>query len=179
MSFEQQLHKKLVQDYKTQSKQFIVTSRFNNNTWSENMYYRLKHKNIGCMYCCPDPISSQIPIESVLFVLEMNNDIDKIMGIGFIKNKPSTKHYFVYENDNYNRYSYIGNIRIDRTEMTEEEEEIMQVFDILCFSGNKHMKRGQGLKAFPIDMLYKMSQKLDLVKFISKMFRQRILQTNK
>jgi hypothetical protein len=96
------------------------------------------------------------------------------MGIGFIKNKPSTKHYYVYDNDNYNRYSYIGSLRIDREEMTEEEDRIMKVFDILCFYGNHHMKRGQGLKTFPMDMLYRMKEKLDLVKFINEMFKARI-----
>jgi len=174
MSFEQRLHRKLVEDYKKRAKKFILTSRFTDATWRENINFRTKYKNIGCVYCCPDPISNQIPLESVNFVLEMNNDTNKIMGIGFIKNKPSTKHYFVYDNDNYNRYSYIGSHRIDRTEMTEEEDRIMQVFDILCFYGNTHMKRAQGLKAFPMDMLYKMSQKLDLVKFINQMFKARI-----
>ena len=58
--------------------------------------------------------------------------------------------------------------------MTEEEEQIMKVFDILCFSGNKHMKRGQGLKSFPSDMLYKMSKRLDLVSYIGEMFKKRI-----
>jgi hypothetical protein len=58
--------------------------------------------------------------------------------------------------------------------MTEEEDHIMQVFDILCFKGNQHMKRGQGLKTFPIDMLYKCSHRLDLVKFIAEMFKSRI-----
>jgi hypothetical protein len=57
--------------------------------------------------------------------------------------------------------------------MTPDEEDIMQVFDILCFTGNHNMKRGQGLKAFPIDMLYKCSRRLDLVKFIGTMFKNR------
>jgi hypothetical protein len=58
--------------------------------------------------------------------------------------------------------------------MTDEEERIMKVFDILCFTGNRHMKRGQGLKLFPMDMLYRMSNKMDLVNFIRTMFRERL-----
>ena len=58
--------------------------------------------------------------------------------------------------------------------MTAEENRIISLFDILCFTGNKHMKRGQGLKAFPTDMLYRMLPALDLVKFISQMFKDRI-----
>jgi hypothetical protein len=50
----------------------------------------------------------------------------------------------------------------------------MKIFDILCFTGNRHMKRGQGLKSFPIDMLYRCSKRIDLVKFISEMFKTRL-----
>jgi hypothetical protein len=174
MSLQEYIEKHQIREYKEKSTKFILTSRFSNETWQENIKFRSKNKNIGCIYCCPDPISNQIPLDSVAFVLEMNNNENKIMGIGFIKNKPSLKRYSVYDNDNYNRYSYIGNLRIDRNEMTEEEDRIMKVFDILCFTGNHHMKRGQGLKAFPVDMLYRMKAKIDLVKFINEMFKRRI-----
>ena len=53
----------------------------------------------------------------------------------------------VYQNSNYNRYVYVKH-RIDRCEMTKEENTIMQALDILCFTGNTHMKRGQGLDNF-------------------------------
>jgi hypothetical protein len=104
----------------------------------------------------------------------MDNDNNKILGIGMIRNKPSTKKHFVYENGNYNRYVYVGNTRIDRKDMTEEEDTIMRVFDILCFTGNRHMKRGQGLKSFPVDILYKCSRKIDLVAFVTDMFKRRL-----
>ena len=105
----------------------------------------------------------------------MNNDLNKIIGVGMVRNKPVLSKHRVYENGNYNRYVYIGNNRIGRDEMSEEEELIMQVFDILCFTGNKHMKRGQGLKSFPIEMLYRCKQRLDIVDFIGKMFKKRLL----
>ena len=104
----------------------------------------------------------------------MDNDNNKILGIGMVRNKPSPKKHYVYNNGNYNRYVYTGNIRIDRGDMTEEEDTIMRVFDILCFTGNRHMKRGQGLKSFPVDMLYKCSKKIDLVAFIKDMFKRRL-----
>jgi hypothetical protein len=75
----------------------------------------------------------------------------------------------------YNRYIYHGKHHIARNQMTEYEERIMKVFDILCFTGNKHMKRGQGIKSFPIEMLYKCSRTLDLVSFICEMFKSRML----
>ena len=104
----------------------------------------------------------------------MNNETNSILGIGMVRNHPIFNKFHVYENGNYNRYVYAGKTRIDRNEMTAEEDLIMQVFDILCFRGNRHMKRGQGLKSFPPDMLYRCSKKLDLVKFINNMFKTRL-----
>ena len=104
----------------------------------------------------------------------MNNDTNQIIGVGMVRNHPIVNKYTVYSNGNYNRYVFVGKTRIDRSEMDEEEERIMKVFDILCFTGNKHMKRGQGFRLFPIEMLYRCSKKLDLVQFICEMFKRRI-----
>lgn len=173
---EEKIHKTQVKNYKSQLRNFILTSRFNDNTWSENKSYRTSHSQIECIYCSPDPISQAIPSDSVMFILEMNNDSNKIMGIGLVRNHPTLNKHYVYENGNYNRYVYTGKHRIDRSTMTEKEEQIMKFFDILCFTGNRHMKRGQGLKSFPTDILYRCSKKVDLVKFVSEMFKSRITQ---
>ena len=84
------------------------------------------------------------------------------MGIGLIRNNPKINSFQVYDEKNYNRYVFMGEYRIDRTEMDKNEETIMKAFDILCFKGNKHMKRGQGLKCFPQEMLFKINQRIDL-----------------
>lgn len=172
---EQELYKLKLKDYKKELRLYLLTSRFNNNTWNENIQYREKNKlKGGCVYCSPEPITKTIPIDAIMFILEMNNETNKILGIGMIRNHPFVNKYSVYENNNYNRYIYKGKKRIDRKEMTEKEEEIMKFFDIICFKGHKHMKRGQGLKSFPIDILYRCNDILDLVKFICEMFKKRI-----
>jgi len=169
--------KKILKTYKKGLNQFIMTSRFNNNTWTENLQFRQNNKEnknkIGCIYCAPEKVAQYIPVESYMFVLEMNNDTNKIMGIGLVRNHSICNNFAVYKNGNYNRYVYVSKYRIDRSDMTEHEENIMKAFDILCFTGNRHMKRGQGLKAFPIDMLYKCRKVIDLVKFIGDMFKER------
>jgi acetyl/propionyl-CoA carboxylase alpha subunit len=144
----------------------------------QNEKFRKENSNITCIYCSPDLVSQNIPTEAILFILEMNNDSDKIIGIGMVRNHPILNRYFVYENGNYNRYVYTGKYRIDRTEMSEEEEKVMKIFDLLCFKGNRHMKRGHGLKSFPADMLYRCSKKMDLVKFIANMFKIRLVNKN-
>jgi aconitase A len=163
-----------VKTYKRQLRTYLLTSRFNTITWQENKEYREQHPLVGCIYCSPDPISQHIPPTSIMFILEMNNDTNAIMGVGMVRNQPIIGKYKVYHDNNYNRYVYVGKHRIDRSSMTADELDIMKVFDILCFTGNRHMKRGQGLKSFPVDMLYRCTQRLDLLQFISSMFKRRI-----
>lgn len=174
-----QMYLKQVKEYRKNMRKFILTSRFNSETWCENENYRHNNKNIGCIYCSPDPITEKIPTESIMFVLEMNNDTNKIMGIGMIRNRPLSRRIQVYNEGNYNRYIYTGNMRISRDKMSTSEEEVMKAFDVLCFKGNRHMKRGQGLKSFPIEMLYNCSRAIDLVDFISKMFKSRLTTAQK
>ena len=163
-----------IQEYKKTRKNILVTTRFNNSTWSENIAYRKQHEKLGCIYPSPEQNGNQIPSDAILFVLEMNNETNKIIGIGMVRNHSIPQKYLVYSNQNYNRYAYLGKYRIDRGSMNEEEERIMKVFDILCFTGSRHMKRLQGLKTFPVDILYRCSQILDLVDFIGQMFKSRM-----
>jgi hypothetical protein len=166
----------VIMEFMRSHQKWLMTTRFNNVTWSENEAFRKRFPKIGCIYPAQELITDTIPQDSVLFVLEMNNDTNKIIGIGMMKNHVihnSTK-YRVYSNQNYNRFSYLGKHRIDRSEMTEKEETIMKVFDILCFKGARHMKRLRGIKAFPPDILYKCSEEMDLVYFIMDMFKDRM-----
>jgi hypothetical protein len=170
------IYKDKVKIYKANLDRYILTTRFSDETWNENVQYRKYKKFNGCVYSSPDPITNAIQFEKILFILEMNNDKNEIMGIGMIRNDPKLYKHKVYDNERYNRYQYVGNNRIDRSDMNGEEEDIMKVFDNLCFKGNRHMKRGQGLKMFPIEMIYNCLKILDLVEFINNMFKRRLKQ---
>lgn len=163
-----------LQSFQQNMKKYLTTTRFNNNTWDENCNYRNKKTNIGCIYGTPDTASEQIIPDGIIFVLEMNNDMNKIMGIGMIRNKHFIKKHHIYSNEQYNRYSYVGKYRIDRNDMSDYEEIIMKAFDHLCFKGPRHMKRLSGIRLFPIDMLYNISSIIDLVDFITNMFKIRL-----
>jgi hypothetical protein len=167
--------------YRKEMSQFLVTTRFSEKTWNENMEYKRKHNlpQSSCIYGSPQTVSREIPDNALVIVLEMNNDTNQIMGIGLVRNHAYIKQHRIYSNDNYNRYSYLGKYHIDRSNITEEEETIMKVFDILCFTGSRHMKRLQGMKMFPVDMLYNTSKVLDLHKYIREMFKRRLQETNK
>ena len=75
----EQFISKYVLEYKKNFRHFLMTSRFNDQTWNENSYYRSTHSNIDCIYCSPCPTTNAIPIDSVMFILEMNNDTNKIL----------------------------------------------------------------------------------------------------
>ena len=65
--------------YKKELRHYILTSRFNTSTWEENTNYRKLNPKIGCIYGSPCPVSMNIPNEAMLFVLEMNNDVNQHM----------------------------------------------------------------------------------------------------
>jgi hypothetical protein len=162
-----------IRNYKLTIRTYLLTSRFNTETRKQNEIYRHTKWQNGCLYCCPEKISQSIPIDSKVIVLEMDNDINKIFGVGMLTNKPIFNKHCVYKDENYNRYNYIGKYRISREDLTNKEEAVFKALDILCFTGNQHMKRGHGLKAFPTKLLMNCSKTLDITQFIENMFKTR------
>ena len=54
----------------------LFSTRFNDMTWEENVYYRKKH-NIKCIYGTPLEFPPRICIDANIFVFEMNNSKNK------------------------------------------------------------------------------------------------------
>ena len=78
-----------------------MVTRFNNNTWKENMLWRERNNQKGCIYNSPVYIKDNIPLKTIIYVIEMNNERNKIMGIGRIINKVYTnQQYKIYEDQN-------------------------------------------------------------------------------
>ena len=92
----------------------IATTRFTNKTWTEKEEWCKKNEWKGCIYGTPRKITDKIPHNSILFVLEMNNDKNRIESIGLIKNSLyADKYYKIYSDGNYNRYVYKSLYKID------------------------------------------------------------------
>jgi len=163
-----------MREYHRSMRSVLTTTRFNDKTWIENQKYRENHDlTKGCIYGTPEQISGRVlEKDKPIFVLEMNNEQNRIMGIGLIRGQTNVKKHNIYSNEDYNRYSYVGKYRVDREEMSAEEDEVMKIFDALCFKGHRHMKRLKGIKAFPIDLLYQHHKTIDLVDFIAKMLKR-------
>lgn len=149
----------------------LATDRFNNDTWSESYAYR-KKKGLACIYAPPCRISEAVDLDSPVFVIEMNNSINQIIGIGLIKNKIITdKVYRVQSDSNYNRYIYIGHHHITREEINNYNPELVFVLENILFKGYTHSKRGAGITRLPEKVLQlPICEHMDIKKEIRNIF---------
>ncbi len=70
---------------------YIGTVRFSNETFQENKKWREENDWDGCIYGSPTPIAKspywrKVGMGAKIFILEMNNDVERLEGIGLIKN---------------------------------------------------------------------------------------------
>ena len=141
----------------------LMLTRFNNNTQNENERWKQTNDYSGCIYNSPVHIKESIPLMITLYVIEMNNDTNKIIGFGKILNKVYTdRKYRIYEERNYNRYTYRGAKRL--TQELKENSEFLKKLEERVFKGKSHLKRGQGITQVPNDV------KKTYLKFIEELF---------
>lgn len=138
----------------------LAITRFNNHTWNCNKRWRERNNWTGCIYGTPVQISEKLPTGAKIYILEMNNDSNIIEGIGVIKNKlynNNGKRVHIYDDKNYNRYTYKSPYRIDKSDfinLTDNQIKLIRILEILIFKGSKHMKRGQGISIIPPWILF-------------------------
>jgi hypothetical protein len=154
----------------------IVTTRFNEDTWRENVEYRMRNNiDSGCIYGSPHELSSKIHYGSIVFVLEMNNTTNLIEGIGLIKNMPcSDKYYSIHSDCNYNRYIYKSNYRIDRSHIVADNKiTLLNILEYLVFYEKTHLKRGSGFTIINQQLIKKKHheqiKKIDVNKIIKSL----------
>ena len=138
----------------------ICTARFNNETFQENLQWKKKKNKPThcCVYGYPSMLKQSIKLNEWVIVLEMHNDINKIIGLGLMRNIP-IKNNKIYSCGNYNRFTYEGHIRIDLSNddvLTTEERIVIRILELSLFYGQKHSKRAKGICELPsrIIMLY-------------------------
>jgi len=135
----------------------IVLTRFNNETWKENVKWREKNNYTGCIYNSPVRIAAHIPLLKTIYVIEMNNDTNEILGFGKIINSVyRDKSYKIYTDNNYNRYTYKGDQRIDMQNIKgfDQKEKLQE----RLFKHKSHLKRGQGLTQSPVNLIHTYSR---------------------
>jgi hypothetical protein len=128
----------------------LATTRFTDETLAENKRWREKNNWEGCIYGIPKRIGTVITPGKILMVLEMNNSRNVIEGIGLVKNIiVADKHYKIYSDGNYNRYTYKSKYRIDISELSDQEKKYVAIFHVLLFRCIRHVKRQQGITKMP------------------------------
>jgi hypothetical protein len=151
----------------------ICVTRYNNATWRERTAWLAENPEYKCIYKSPVAIKSNIPYEAPVFVLEMNNDTNQIMGVGRIINEiRADRSYRVYSDQNYNRYTYLGRERVDRTDIMQSKKNavIIKTLERLLFYGALHSKRGQGIHELPTHIRNYPECLSTLLWFISRQF---------
>jgi hypothetical protein len=133
----------------------IVSTRFTNKTLKENRDYRERH-NIKCIYGSPQEFSPKIFYESVVFVVEMNNEINKIQNDG-----------------NYNRYIYKSNYFIDRSIIERYNPRLVEVLDYILFKEKTHLKRGTGFTTIPYKLLHhEKCENMEIINEVKLIFKE-------
>lgn len=149
---------------------FLAATRFNTKTWEENEIWRKQKNWKGCVYGTPTRISDKYTPDDHMFVLEMHNDKNKIQGIGYIKNRIVIgKYHKIYDEGNYNRYTYKSKKRLSRKNLGAKEKKIIRILDILLFKGSRHIKRGQGVSVVPSWITS--NKYIDFIKFFKELFK--------
>ena len=147
----------------------ITTTRFNNNSYEENKRFR-ENDNLSCIYGTSLKIKESIPYKQNIFVIEMNNQENKIMGIGFVKNQLiDDKKYKIYTDKVYNRYIYKGSLHLTRDQLDSNERVFLEKLELLLFKGARHSKRAQGITVLP-EWIEK--NEIDFTKFIHDLFNK-------
>jgi len=151
----------------------IATTRFNDETYLEHINYKKRIEHTGALYGSPMKIKEQIPLDSCIYVIEMNNSKNKIEGIGMIVNNIILdKNYRIYKERDYNRYIYKGGKHISRAEITDDYfNKVITVLEQLCFKGGHHCKRGHGITELQKWILQNKSN-FDFVKCFDKLFNK-------
>jgi hypothetical protein len=117
-------------------------------------------------------MSPKILYDSLVFIVEMNNEKNNIEGIGLVRNRPYLdKYYNIYKDGNYNRFIYKSNYYIDREKLIRYDEALVKLLEYILFKEKSHLKRGSGFTTITPKLVASKKneecKKLDLNKIIN------------
>ena len=141
----------------------LITTRFTNETLYQLLRFKEnQNMNDKSVYNIPIKLRyNNVSYEYPLIVLEMNNSINTLIGMGFIINKCETnnENYIIYSDNNYNRYTYKSRFHINFDKNScdynnyiknnENIKNIIKKLENICFYGKGHLKRGSSFMAVP------------------------------
>lgn len=162
----------------------IATTRFNADTLRDNRIYANKIKrrsdsqNIACVYGVSRKITDKCKLNSLVFVIEMNNTTNCVEGIGVIRNVIRYENEKIYDNNYYNIVIYNGTKWISRDDIETHDPILVATLDKILFTGKSHVKRLIGISLITKKLLDNWDlNEFDLRQQITNVFRASI--TNK
>ena len=121
----------------------ILLTRFSDDTFTQNQRWKERNKWKGCVYgarnSCVENWEGSI-------VIEMNNDSNRIIGLGIITgvipDSSRSKAWKIYDENKYNQLVYYGKERTSLGDLSALEDSVILVLERLLFTGKSHSKRG-------------------------------------
>jgi hypothetical protein len=99
-------------------------------------------------------LSDNIIDNSILFIIEMNNDTNTVEGIGLIRNNTGIlKRLNIHSDGKFNRYSYTSKYRVDNEYLKTNNIKLLLFLETILFKNKTHVKRGCGIQRVPIKLL--------------------------
>lgn len=121
----------------------LASTRFNKDTYKENLDYRNSSDLI--FYGTNMPMNIKLPFNIYLPTIEMLNDENKIAGISIVYNQLVSKRHKIYKNNGLNLFLYFAKYFIPREEIIEFNKDLVELLELLLFKGKTHMKRLSGI----------------------------------
>lgn len=144
---------------KKQWRHVLMTTRFNTQTFAENRAFIERFTAARAAYGCPMEVANYIPKQTTtLFVLEMHNDWNRIVGVSAVLNQPFAQPLPIYSDNRYNRVAYVSRHHLTRADLERLGGDCMKnmldLLDMVCFYGQTNLKRGNGITLLPPSQLY-------------------------
>jgi hypothetical protein len=138
----------------------LYTTRFTTDTYFQNQRFKDRIEWAGSLYSTMLRFPQNTP-DKMLFILDMNNTTNKIVGIGLVLNKLSKDQSInIYDNPTFNNYVYKSKYYIQLIDINQRGkyqdfventwvEYIEKEFETKLFYGKGHSKRGGSFMCFP------------------------------
>lgn len=138
----------------------IYTTRFTTDTYFQNQRFKESSQWTGSLYSTMLTFPQNTP-DKMLFVLDMNNTTNKVVGIGLVLNKLSKDQSInIYDNHSFNNYVYKSKYYIQFIDINQCGKYhkfiesswidfIEKEFEKILFYGKGNLKRGSSFMRFP------------------------------
>tara|TARA_B110000285_G_C14986903_1_gene544316 strand:+ start:96 stop:671 length:576 start_codon:yes stop_codon:yes gene_type:complete len=142
----------------------IYTTRFTTDTYFQNQRFKESSQWTGSLYSTMLTFPQNTP-DKMLFILDMNNTTNKVVGIGLVLNHLSKDQSInIYENPSYNNCVYKSKYYIQLIDINQRGgyhefvesswiDFIEKEFEKILFYGKGNLKRGSSFMRFPRKIL--------------------------